>query len=111
MIRCKFTAFPAPRGRLGLGATVIPVVGALAVTLAGCQDIPVARQRLAELIAPREVRTAAPVPASGASAASPNATAPVAASASRSSPSSKPRNWNNPYPLKPADSTGYSLHM
>ena len=77
MIHCKFTAFRAPRGRLGLGATVIPVIGALTVTLAGCQDIPVARQRLAELIAPREVRTAAPVPASGAAA--PAATAPAVA--------------------------------
>lgn len=111
MIHCKFTAFHAPRGRFGLRATVIPAIGALAVTLAGCQDIPVARQRLAELFAPRDVRAAAAAPASGASAAVPNAAAPVAGSASRSSPSSKPRDWNNPYPLKPADSTGYSLHM
>ncbi|MDR6503879.1 hypothetical protein ACPUER_18065 [Burkholderia sp. DN3021] len=111
MILCKFTAFHAPRGRLSLRATVIPAISALAVTLAGCQDIPIARQRLAELIAPRDVRAVAAVPASGASKASSNVAAPVAASASRSSPSSKPRDWNNPYPLKPADSTGYSLHM
>ncbi|HGO6126552.1 hypothetical protein QZM82_31810 [Burkholderia cepacia] len=106
MIHCKFTSFGTQRGRLFMRAPATAAAIALAVMIAGCQDIPIARQRLAELVAPRDARVVPATPASSATAA-----APAAASAARSSRSSKPRDFNNPYPLKPGDTAGYSLHM
>ncbi|MGU8077085.1 hypothetical protein [Burkholderia pyrrocinia] len=110
MIHCKFTAFRAPRGLVpSTFATAMTIV--LAAPLAGCQDIPIARQRLAELVGPRGPAAAPTAPASGAPSTPPKAASGVTTSSPRSSRSGKARDGSSPYPIKPGDMAGYSLHM
>ncbi len=110
MIHCEFTAFRALRGPVQSGmATALTIV--LTASLAGCQDIPIARQRLAELVAPRDAGAAAGTPARDNAATAPKVASGVAASTPRSGRSGSPRDSGTPYQIKPGDMAGYSLHM
>ncbi|KMQ81297.1 hypothetical protein BPMI_01907c [Candidatus Burkholderia pumila] len=103
MVSYEFTSNIRPRGLVLLDLASVGLATALLTRLAGCQDVPVARQRFAELIAPRAARV---VPASGASA-----TAASPASTLRPQrPKPLPR-WDDPRPINPHDADGYSLHM
>ncbi|WP_155631357.1 hypothetical protein [Burkholderia cepacia] len=110
MIHCKFTAFHALRGLVPSAvATAMTIV--LATPLAGCQDIPIARQRLSELVGSRDPAAAPTAPASGVSSTPPKAASEVATSSPRSRRPGKARDGSSPYPIKPGDMAGYSLHM
>ncbi|MBR8034633.1 hypothetical protein [Burkholderia vietnamiensis] len=110
MIHCEFTSFRTLRGPVLSGvATALTIV--LMASLSGCQDIPIARQRLAELVAPRDAGAAAAIPASGNASIQPKVASGVAASFPRSGRSGNPRDRGTPYQVKPGDMGGYSLHM
>ncbi|MCV9914927.1 hypothetical protein OIV57_22595 [Burkholderia pseudomallei] len=110
MIHCKFTAFHAVRGRAPCAAATVAMI-VLTASFAGCQDIPIARQRLAELVGPRDAAAASAAAVSGNASTTPKAATGVAASSPRSSRSRKPHDWSTPYQIKPGDMAGYSLHM
>lgn len=110
MIHLEFTAFRTPRGPV-LSGVVTALTVVLAASLAACQDIPIARQRLAELVAPRDAGGAAATPAPGNASTPPRVASGVAASSPRSGRSGSPRDRGTPYEIKPGDMAGYSLHM
>ncbi|KIS46024.1 hypothetical protein NP88_7317 [Burkholderia cepacia] len=110
MIHLEFTAFRTPRGPV-LSGVVTALTVVLAASLAACQDIPIARQRLAELVAPRDAGAAAATPAPGNASTPPRVASGVAASSPRSGRSGSPRDRGTPYEIKPGDMAGYSLHM
>ncbi|PNE66458.1 hypothetical protein A8H29_04235 [Burkholderia cenocepacia] len=94
-----------------LSGVVTALTVVLAASLAACQDIPIARQRLAELVAPRDAGAAAATPAPGNASTPPRVASGVAASSPRSGRSGSPRDRGTPYEIKPGDMAGYSLHM
>ncbi|RQY49660.1 hypothetical protein DF112_23260 [Burkholderia stagnalis] len=92
---------------------VATAISAAVLALAACQDIPIARQRLSELIAPRNT-TASAVAASGASAvaaqpASGASAANTANAPQRKRPRSSFRDDQNQDVIEKFRATGYGI--
>ncbi|KVW34141.1 hypothetical protein WK94_31145 [Burkholderia ubonensis] len=108
-----FTSIHVTFRRLANRLVAATTISATVFTLAACQDIPIARQRLSELIAPRNTTASAAAvsgasavaaqPASGASAAN-TANAPP-----RKRPRSSFRDDQNQDVIEKFRATGYGI--
>ncbi|KVT56162.1 hypothetical protein [Burkholderia ubonensis] len=108
-----FTSIHVTFCRLANRLVAATAISATVLTLAACQDIPIARQRLSELIAPRNT-TASAAAASGASAvaASPASAASAANTANapaRKRPRSSFRDDQNRDVIEKFRATGYGI--
>ncbi|KWK75857.1 hypothetical protein WM16_13180 [Burkholderia ubonensis] len=105
-----FTSIHVTFRRLANRLVAATTISATVLTLAACQDIPIARQRLSELIAPRNT-TASAAAASGASAvaASPASAANTANAPPRKRPRSSFRDDQNQDVMEKFRATGYDI--
>ncbi|KWA72418.1 hypothetical protein WL30_12405 [Burkholderia ubonensis] len=105
-----FTSIHVTFRRLANRLVAATAISATVLTLAACQDIPIARQRLSELIAPRNT-TASAAAASGASAvaAQPASGANTANAPQRKRPRSSFRDDQNQDVIEKFRATGYGI--